>query len=234
VKTNAKFDRRVNIRTRSSNAKLFWLAFAATAAANLLFFSLFTGRDKKERAESGSALTMLGSSDFRADQREGFRNWIEYHDPRGSIRGDIDDAVVGEILRDVRPAGLKSELGGDIPLRAPAVGDFSEVPGRGVPARTLPPAPPREKAASVAAAAVTDGEGNELPVGDMKLPPRTPRTTGRTVLRVFNGGNTPALLLEKSCGDAELDGFAMRSLAFLAGRGSTPEFMIVEWPEAEK
>jgi len=239
VKTNVKFDRRVNIRSRMSNRKIFWCALAAAAGAYVVFFGLFSLRAPEGgRKETYSALTMLSSSDFSGEQREGFRNWMEYHDPRHSIRGEFDEDVVSGTLRDVRPPGLKSSLAPDIPVRFRTVGRFREVPGGKLPVRTLPPAPPRAAAlpvpVSAAAGRVTDGEGNILPLGSLKLPPRSSETAGRTILRVFNGGRLPALLLEESCGDAALDGFAIRSLTFLALREAVPEFIIVEWPEAGK
>ena len=236
MRTNAKFDRRVNIRSRSSDLRIVLYASATALSVGILFFGLFSyRRPEKGNDVEDTHLTMLTADDFPAAQREGFRNWIEYHDPRNSIRCRIGDGVVCGGLRDVRPAGLKSDLCTDIPVRPAVVAGFREVAGGGVPPRTLPPGPPRVRPAPVfAAGGVRDGEGNVLPLENVKLPPRTPRTVGRTELRVLNGGDTPALLLQYSCGDAALDSFAMRSLAFLARRDPAPEFIIVEWPEGEK
>ena len=240
MKNNAKFDRLVNIRTRSSDLRLFLLAVAAAVAAHFVFFGLFSRVSAKKEAADGDTylprLSMLTLKDLPASRRKGFSSWLEYHEPRGVIRGNIDDAAIGGVLRDVRPPKLKSDLGGAMPIRPAAVGKFSEVPGSGPQPRHMPPSPPRRETAPVAVSSggVTDGEGNVLPHGDLKLPPRTPLAVGRTVLRVFNGGDTPALLLESSCGDGKLDDFALRSLAFLTRGELTPEFMIVEWPEAEK
>ena len=139
------------------------------------------------------------------------------------------------MLRDARAVRPVKRSETVVPVRVAAIGAFREVPGRELPVRALPPPPP-EDVAPVASAAgkVTDGGGRELPLNGLELPPRTPRTVGRTVLRVFDGGNAPVLLLDGSCGDGRLDGFAIRNLAFLARRQPIPEYIVVEWPEVRK
>ena len=237
MRINLKFDRRVNIRTRATDLRIFWYAIGAAVLAHVLFFSIFDHhRPARRSGEQRAGVTMLSAADFPAAGREGFRSWMKYHDPRSFDDCGFGEDVTEGVLRDaraVRPVKRRETV---IPVRAAAVGAFREVPGRALPVRTLPPPPPREAAAPVASAAgkVTDGGGRELPLDGLKLLPRTPRTVGRTVLRVFDGGNAPVLLLDGSCGDGRLDGFAIRNLAFLARRQPTPEYIIVEWPEAQK
>ena len=238
MKNNVKFDRRVNIRMRATDLRIACYAVGAAVLAHIVFFSIFGLRDQvKHRGEVGSGVTMLSLADFPVEAREGFRNWLDYHDPRSFGDCGFGDEVEEGVLREVRTARLTKRPEAVIPTPAAAVGAFREVPGRKLPERILPPPPPpREEnvpETSAALGKVTDGSGRELPLGKLKLPPRTSRTVGRTVLRVFNGG-APALLLDSSCGDGRLDGFAIRTLAFLARRDPAPEYIVIEWPEARK
>ncbi|MBP5531726.1 MAG: hypothetical protein J6Y54_06845 [Lentisphaeria bacterium] len=232
---NVKFDRRVNIRTRVSDRRIFWLAFAVALAAHLLFGAAFNYRHMaKAGGEEGSAVTMLTLSDFPAKEREGGRNWLNYNDPRDFVRDSYGDTVTGDALREV-PKELTARVGTDIPIRTVEVKKFRKVPGRQLSAPATLPLPARARTAPVAAAgSVRDGEGRVLPLGGLELPSRTPHTRGRTVLRVFKPGGAPVLLLERSCGDDRLDGFAAHKLLFLARGESAPEFIVVEWPEVRK
>ena len=235
---NLKFDRKVNIRTRATDRQIVWYAVGAAVLAHIVFFGAFEyRRTEKRNGETGSGVTMLSAADFPAEEREGFRNWMTYHDPQRFDDYGFGEEVVDGVLRDVRTVRAAKRPEVVVPVRAAAVAAFREVPGRKLPVRILPPPPPREEAApdvSAATGKVTDGVGRELPLGKLKLPSRTSRTVGRTVLRVFDGGKAPVLLLDSSCGDRKLDGFAIRSLLFLASRQPAPEYIIVEWPEARK
>ena len=237
MKTNVKFDRKVNIRMRATDLRIAWYAVGAAVLAHVIFFFLFDHRRPPRRGgETGTGVTMLSVADFPVEEREGFRNWLDYHDPRSFGDCGFGDEVEEGVLREVRTARMSKRPAAVIPVPAAAVGAFREVPGRELPVRILPPPPPREENAPKTSAAlgkVTDGSGRELPLGELKLPTRTPRTVGRTVLRVFNGG-APALLLDRSCGDGRLDGFAIRTLTFLARRDPAPEYIVIEWPEARK
>ena len=99
----------------------------------------------------------------------------------------------------------------------------------------LPLSPPsRPLSAKRRAGRVTDGAGNPLPIAGLKLPPRTPGTGERTILRVLNPGRLSTLMVDVSCGDHELDRRAQQLVQRLAMSGSAPEFIIVEWPDPEK
>lgn len=261
MRSNVKFYRKVNIRTRSSDRRLFWYAVAVAVTAHVVFLGAFDYRRRaRQSGEGGSAVTLLSMSDLTKQEREGFRSWLEYHDPLNFGSGwACEDAVAGTLhdiptrrqgrlysedavdgtLHDVRPAELKSRLRADIPVGAAAGGEFSKVPGRKkVAPMVLPPPPPPRVAAKTAAipasGMVTDGNGTVLPLGDVKLPHRTPGTTGQTVLRVYKSGGPPVLITERSCGDAQLDRIAAHKLLFLARGETAPEFIYVEWPEARK
>lgn len=235
---NLKFDRKVNIRMRATDRQIVWYAVGAAVLAHLVFFGVFEYRkSEKPNGKDGSGVTMLSAADFPAEEREGFRNWMKYHDPQGFGDYGFGEEVEEGVLRNIHTIRQVKRPEAVIPVRAAAVGAFSEVPERKLPVRTLPPPPPREEALPVVSAAagrVTDGAGRELQLGDLELPSRTARTLGRTVLRVFDGGNAPVLLLDSSCGDRKLDRFAIRSLLFLARRRPAPEYIIVEWPEGRK
>ena len=144
---NLKFDRRVNIRFRSSDRRIFWYAVATAVAAHAVFWGLFNHRRPLRRGgESRVAVTMLSPRDFRAGgQREMFRSWMEYNDPR-NFGGGFGAEVTDTALRDVRPAGLKEPSGAAAPERAPKLEAFREVPGRELPMRPLVPPPPRDTA----------------------------------------------------------------------------------------
>lgn len=237
MRSNVKFERKVNIRTRNSDRQIFWYAFAAALTAHVVFFGAFDYRRRvRQNGEGGSAVTLLPLSDFSERERDGFRKFMEYHDPLNFGSGGFGENAVDGTLRDVRPAELKTRLGADVPTRPAAVGKFREVPGR---RRQLPPTlpPPRVESAPAilsASGAVTDDNGRMLPIGDVKLPSRTPETTGQTVLRVYKSGGPPVLITERSCGDAKLDRIAAHKLLFLARGETAPEFIYVEWPEARK
>lgn len=232
---NVKFDRRVNIRTRASDRRIYWYALATALAAHILFWAAFNYRHMaKAGDEQGSAVTMLTMSDFPAEEREGGRNWLIYNDPRDSVRDSYGEEVTGDALREV-PKELTARVKTDIPVRTAEVKKFREVPERKSSAPATLPLPVRYRTGPVAAAgSVCDGTGRALPIGGLELPARTPRTRGRTVLRVFKPGGSPVLILEKSCGDDHLDGFAAHKLLFLARGDPAPEFIVVEWPEVRK
>ena len=236
MSNNVKFDRRVNIRTRDSDLKIFWYAVAAALAAHLIFFGAFNYRRAAQRGDKGGdAVMMLTEKDFPKAQRKWFRRWMAYNDPRNSGRAEFGEKLIGDKMREAVPDRIREPSNADIPTPSAEIGKFREVPGRKLPSPTYLPAPPRgELPPPVVSGSVTDGEGRPLPLGGLKLPARTPRTTERTVLRVFKSGSEPVLLLERSCGDPNLDDFAIRELLFLARDEAAPEFMIVEWPEARK
>ena len=235
MNSNVKFDRRVNIRTRVSDRKIFWGAAATALAAHILFWTVFDYRySANPGSEHGSAVTMLALSDFPPAEREGVRNWMVYNDPRDSVRDPYGAAAAGGVPPEV-PKELTTRVKADIPVRTAAVKKFREVPGRKLDAPRALPLPPRGGTGPAAAVGgVCDGEGRALPLGGLELPVRTPHTRGRTVLRVFKPGGSPVLILEKSCGDDRLDGFAAHKLLFLARGDPAPEFIVVEWPEARK
>ena len=238
MSNNVKFDRRVNIRTRNSDRVILCYAIAAAVAAHAVFLLIFNYRRPAPTGdESGSKVTMLALSDFPKKERVWIRRWLDYNDPRNFDRGEFDEKLIGGALQNAlkEPPDIKSRSDAEIPVRSVEVGKFREVRGGKLSSPTLLPLPPRdEPKPAVVSGAVTDGKGRTLPLGGLKLPARTPAATGRTVLRVFRSGAEPVLLLERSCGDAKLDDFAIHSLRTLVGRGSAPEFIVVEWPEARK
>lgn len=236
---NRKFDRRVNIRMRATDRRIIWYAIGTALVANAVFFGLFSYRRPVRRGgEEGDAVTMISASDFRdAGARKGFRNWLNYHDPRNFGDCGFAPEVVGGVLYDVRPPRRKTPPKPSVAAWSAPVAEFREVPARVLPGRTLLPPPPRSDdgiSAAPAAGRVTDGDGRVLPIGDLRLPARTARTVERTVLRVFKDGGSPVLLVHSPCGDDRLDGFAVRALRFLAVREPVPEYVIVEWPEEKK
>ena len=237
MRSNVKFERKVNIRTRNSDRQIFWYAFAAALTAHVVFLGVFDYRPRaRQNGEDGSAVTLLSMSDFPARERNGFRKFMEYHDSLNFGSGNFSEDAVDGTLHDATTAAIKARLGADIPTSVVAVGKFREVEGRRqeVPPTLPPPRVESETAVSFASGMVTDGNGRALPIGEVKLPPKTPETTGQTVLRVYKSGGPPVLITERSCGDAKLDRIAAHKLLFLARGETAPEFIHVEWPEARK
>ena len=79
---------------------------------------------------------------------------------------------------------------------------------------------------------MTDELGRALPSADVKLPFRTAKVHGDTVLRMLSIGGLPVPVVESSCGDPELDRAATAvPVAGLAQLEPPPQFIVVRWPE---
>ena len=179
---------------------------------------------------------MLSVDDLPRRDRKWFRRWLEYHDPRNSDFGEFSDEAVDGLIRNARPENLTERPAASVAAAPPEVDKSVR---REVRRPGNDPALPPPRIADVAPAApapprVTDGAGRALPTGGVKFPALPQGPLGRTVLQVFKAGDTPALLLERSCGDSRLDRFAMNAFLSLAQRDPAPEFIVVEWRGAEK
>lgn len=228
-----KLARRLNIRSRRSDRRNFWYAVLTAVGAQILFWSAFSYREiPKAPPEHTSSVTMLSR-----EETEEIGCWLRYHDPaafhRGEYRKFIDDASLKSGNAAFRGVGDRPEP--ELPTPRAAVGSFRELtPSEYTPPAVLPLPPPRRPApAKRRSGGVTDGAGKPLPVGEVKLPARTPGAGERTTLRILNPGRFPTLMVERSCGDPALDRRAQQLALPLAMSASAPAFVVVEWPDPE-
>lgn len=222
-----------DIRHGRSDRSLFWYALAVAFAAHVFFWGAFSHRQTYAvPRENSASVTMLTNGELAE-----IRDWLKYHDPAVFNRGDFRKAVSPRSFRDVEAGFDAPRPGAETAVRSYAVRKYRELPVPAPPMRALlpisPPEPPATAEKPRSPGGITDGRGNAVGHDGIKLPPRTSRTVGDTVLRVFNPGRYPTLSLESSCGDAALDRFAQRALLPLANSDRAPEFLIVSWPDPE-
>ena len=232
MKRFADICRGLNDRTRRSDRSLFWYALAAAFAAHVIFWGSFSYRSVRDSAsrESSAAVTMLTNEELAE-----IADWLECHDPAAFNRGDFRKAVSPQSFREVAPGFASGRPQVVAAVRTYSVRKYREQPVPALPMRAVlpvpappepPPAKPKPRPGGIA-----DGRGGKLELAGVELPPRTPRTIGDTVVRVLNPGRYPTLSLERSCGDAALDRFALRVLLPLANSDPAPEYLIVSWPD---
>jgi len=226
-----KFIRRLSDRPRRSDRSIMFRAVLAALAAHLVFWSVFSYRRSVSPMRSqGSSISLLNSSELTPE----LLRWLDDHDPANMIRSDYRGGYAAQLPPEPpRPGISASHSVAPRPAPAPKVRAFRVLavapaaPGVRFPGMASPPF-----AASAKRAAVTDELGRALPYADVKLPFRTAKVQGDTVLRMLNIGGLPVLAVESSCGDPELDRAATAiPVAGLAKSEPPPQFIVVRWPE---
>lgn len=223
--------RRFARRPRRSDRSIALQALLTALAAQTVFWCSFSYRRPLPAMRyQGAPVSLLANSEMTPE----LRRWLDRHDPANMVRSSFRGGYSAQLPEpSLRISASPTPPAPSVAPPAPEPRPFRALDaGNAAPAVRIPAAAaahPVEKAPAVPA--VTDENGRALPFDDVRLPFRSAAVQGDTVLRVVKLGGLSTAVLERSCGDPELDRFAVGlPLGRLSELEREPEYVILRWP----